>query len=176
MTIAKIAATDRFTALPIVIALLVVGLFFWLGYTSINFQSNEGLEILVLAIALGVVAADAVILVLRLARRRWRAATSITIALILLIGCWLAKSEIYFQIDRMRFAMFRDHYVTALKTRDPADVQSPKAIRWGFWGHFLSGEFYRRLVYDETDEIATVDLSRPGRARDAVQDTVENVL
>src|SRR5215211_2990196 len=169
----KLAAIDRFTAWPVVIALLVVALFFWSEYASINFDGRGTFPTLL--ISFSVFVADVALLAVRLARWHWRASASVAIALILLVGCFAFRFEIFSEMDRTRFQLFRNDYVSALKVADdPAD--RPKVIDWGFWGHFLSGAFYRELVYDESDEIDTAAGLRSERVQQALQPKIQYPL
>jgi hypothetical protein len=168
---------DRFTAGPILIALALSGLFFFSAYASNNFERYGAIGLFALFFAFVTAVANLVLLTVRLVRRRWRASVSVAAALGILVVCSLTRYEILFEMDRVRFQVFRSHYVSVLTGgADLASAKGPKILNWGFWGYFLSGEIYRKLVYDETDEIMTLDGLRSARIQQAIQSTMENSL
>jgi hypothetical protein len=89
----------------------------------------------------------------------------------------LTRYEILFGIDWARFQIFRSYYITALGSDvDPASTKGPKILSWGFYGYFMTGEFYRKLVYDGANEIGTQNGSSSARIRQLIQGTMENSL
>jgi hypothetical protein len=176
-TASKTPLKDRFTAGPILIALVLAGLFFFSTYASNNFDRYGSIWFFALLFAFVAAVANLVLMVIRLGKRRWRASISVAAALGILVVCFLARNEISFGIDVTRFQLFRSHYVSVLTGGvDPASVKGPRVLHWGFWGYFMSGEFYRKLVYDETEEIITRDGLRSARIQQAIQATMENSL
>jgi hypothetical protein len=163
---------DRLTIRPIFLALILIGLFFGSGYVQDNFERYGAIAFLIfmitVLIAFLMAITSVLFLLVQLAMRRWRTAMSIAVALILFVGCFLARFEINLGIDIARFKIFKGHYVSAL--RGPtANAQSPMVLLWGFFGYFLTGEHYRMLVYDEADEIGAPDGSISGKTREAIQ-------
>jgi amino acid transporter len=174
-TPSKSPLTDRFKAGPILIVLVLAAVFFFSSYASDNFDSYGGIWFFALFFALVAAVANLVLLVIRLGRRRWRASISVAAALGILVICFLARDEILFGIDWARFQIFRTHYIAALESdADPASTKGPRILTWGFYGYFMTGEFYRKLVYDGTDEIATPNGLDSSRVRQVIQGTMEN--
>jgi hypothetical protein len=168
---------DQFTVRPILIAVILLGLLFPLAYAANNFDGYPGTSILMVLVAFVTAFVDLLLLFVRLAMGRWRASISVAVALILFSGCFLARFEILLAIDHVRFRMFRDHYVYALATvADPPSANGLKVLHWGFWAHFLSGAFYRKLVYDELDEIGSSNGRLSPRVREAIRDAIQNSL
>jgi hypothetical protein len=168
---------DHLTAGPIIIALVLSGLFFFSTYASNNFDRYGSIGLFALFFAFVAVITNLVLLMIRLGKRRWRASISVAVALGILVVCFFTRNEILFGMDYIRFQVFRDHYVSALtRGADPASAKGPRVLNWGFWGYFLSGEIYRKLIYDETDEIITPDGLRSARIEQAIQATMENSI
>ena len=140
---------DRFAALPILVAVTLSGAVITLGYTALNFERFDGLWILSSVFSVVVFLGGLMLLGICLTRARWRSAVSVAFALALLLGCFLARSELYFQIDRMRFQMFKEHYVGLLTP----STGEPTAFRWGRWVYFATGPIYRMLIHDPSDNI-----------------------
>jgi hypothetical protein len=120
----KTPSTDRFTAKPILIALVLAGLFFFSAYASNNFDRYGSIGFFALLFAFVAAVANLVLMVIRLGRRRWRASISVATALGILVVCFLARGEILFGIDCIRFQLFRSHYVSALM-----DGAEPRALK-----------------------------------------------
>jgi hypothetical protein len=155
---------DRFTTLPILVAVALSGAVIAFGYTALNFEQFAGLWILSSVFSIAAFLGGLMLLGVRLMRARWRSAFSIGFALALLLGCFLARFELYFQIDRMRFQVFKDHYVGLL---NPSSGQ-PTALRWGLWVYFLTGPIYRMLIHDPSDDI------RSEKIRALLETKIEN--
>jgi hypothetical protein len=168
---------DRFTIGPILIVLVLAGVFFFSAYASNNFDRYGSIWFFALLFASMTAVVDFVLLMFRLGRRRWRASISLAAALGILVICFLARHEILFGIDWARFQIFRTHYIAALGSdADPTSTKGPRILSWGFYGYFMTGEFYRKLVYDGTDEIAIPDGLDSSRVRQVIQGTMENSL
>jgi hypothetical protein len=173
----KSPSRDRFTAGPVLIVLVLAGAFFFSTYASNNFDRYGNFWLFALLLAFVAAVANLVLLMIRLCRRRWRASISVAAALGILVVCFLARYEILFGIDWARFQIFRTHYIAALGSdADPTSTKGPRILNWGFYGYFMTGEFYRKLVYDGTDEIATPKGFESTRVRQVVQGTMENSL
>src|ERR1044071_8727019 len=146
--------SDKFTIVPILVAIVLIGLSLAFGYSALNFERFDGLWLLSLLLSCMAFLGGLVLLVVRLVRRQWRASTSLALALALLVGCFLARFELYFQIDRIRFQMFKEYYVGALTDGDVSSILEPRAMRWGLWVYFMTGPIYRELMYDPADKLA----------------------
>jgi hypothetical protein len=172
---------DQFSVVPLVIVLVLMGVFFFSAYASNNFQQYGFLSFLSVLFALVATAANLTLMTVRLARRRWDAAISFAAPLFVLIACFLVRHEVLFAIDRARFAIFRAHYVDALLLPSAQldvkglqlDVKGLRIVQWGFWGYFISGEFFRMLAYDEADGLGHSDARIAGRALDAMRSSVQ---
>jgi hypothetical protein len=176
-TASKNPLRDRFTVWPILIVLVLAGVFFFSAYASNNFDRYGGIFLFALFFAFAATIANLVLLVIRIGRRRWRASISVAAALSILVVCFLARYEILFGIDWARFQIFRNHYIAALGSdADPTSTKGPRILNWGFYGYFISGEFYRKLVYDGTDEMGTLNGFESARVRQVIQGTMENSL
>jgi glucan phosphoethanolaminetransferase (alkaline phosphatase superfamily) len=79
---------DRFTISPILIVLVLAGVFFVSAYASNNFDRYGGIWFFALLFVLVAALADFVLLIIRLGRRRWRAAISLATALGILAVCF----------------------------------------------------------------------------------------
>jgi hypothetical protein len=155
----KPVAGDRFTVFPVAIALLLIGVWFASTYASNNFERFGDWSFFALLAAFVAAVGCLVVCFARLARKQWRRSISHAVALALLVGCFVARHEIFHQIDHLRFRVFRAHYVDNLvDARDAAGTRPVRALQWGWWAHFLSGEYHRILVYDETDQIGAETL------------------
>ena len=165
---------DRFTALPIVTALALISLFIGLSYAFINFDFGNRIALLFIALAsFAVFVLDLVLLGTYAIRRNWRRLVSVLIALVLFIGCFYFRPAISFRIDRIRFELFKDYYVRALTP--PPDSAGSWHLSAVHWAHFLSGTFYRQLVYDETDSIAIPDDPRSAKLRTEIYETIHGI-
>lgn len=165
---AKPVARDRFTVFPAAAALLLVGIYFASKYASNHFGRFGDWAIFALLAGFVVAVGSLAICLVRLARRQLRKSVSYAIAIALIVGSFVARHEIFQQIDHLRFRAFHTYYVDKLVSpRDADGVRPVKALLWGFWGYFLSGEYYRILVYDEADEIGD-SATLPLRAQHAL--------
>jgi hypothetical protein len=174
---ANFPSKDRFTAVPILIMLALSAMFFSTAYASNNFQRLEALTFLTMLAGLVTAVMDIVFLTIHAVKRRWRNSISIAAALGILLFGTATRYEILSGIDWARFQIFRDYYVTALGSdADPASTKGPRILNWGFNGYFMTGEFYRKLVYDGTDEIGKPNGMDAARIRPAIQGTMENSL
>jgi hypothetical protein len=154
--------TDRLTGYPLFVAIVLAALLLTFGYTALNFERLDWLFLLTFAFSLLVFVVGLVLLAICLVRARWRSSISLVVALVLLAGCVMARFELYFQIDRIRFQVFKDYYVRVLASGDSASAGKPTAFRWGLWVHFTTGPIYRLLIHDPSDDVA-----RPGGMRSA---------
>ena len=164
---------DQFTVAPLLIVLVLMGVFFFSAYASNNFEQYGYLAFLSFLLALAAAAASLIQMTVRLARRRWKASISFAAPLFVLIACFLARHEVLFAIDRARFKIFRTHYVDALSPAAQLDVNGLRIVQWGFWGHFISGEFYRILAYDEADDLGHSDARIAGRTLEAMRSSIQ---
>ena len=167
-------AADRFTALPIVTALALIALFIGLSYAFTNFGFGNRIALLFIALAsFSVLVVDLVLLGIYAVGRSWRKLVSIALALVLFIGCFYSRPAISFGIDRIRFELFKDYYVRILTP--PPDSAGSWHLRALHWAHFLSGTFYRQLVYDETDSIMIPDDPRSAKLRSEIYETIHGI-
>ena len=168
---------DRFFTLPLVTAAALIALFIGQSYAITNFDQGNLLLLLFTALAsFAAFVLGLVLLGIYAVRRSWRRLVSVTIALVLFIGCFYSRPAISFGIDRIRFELFRDYYVRVL-TPPPDSVGSwhLRALHWGSWAHFLSGIYYRQLVYDETDSIMIPDDARSAKLRTEIYETIHGI-
>ncbi|MEA2877102.1 MAG: hypothetical protein QOF14_2298 [Hyphomicrobiales bacterium] len=149
---------DRFSAFPLLFALVLAGLSLGLGYSTFNFEQFDGLWLLTSLLIVLVFFVGLVLLVIRLARRQWRRGASVALALALIVAYGFAGQELFFQIDQVRFQVFKDHYVGVLTSGTQPSAGEPTAFRWGFWAHFTTGPIYRMLIHDPADDIQSVKI------------------
>jgi len=134
--------------------MVLAALLLTFGYTALNFEQLDWLFLLTFAFSLLVFVIGLVLLAICLVRARWRSSISLVVALVLLAGCVTARFELYFQIDRIRFQVFKAYYIRVLTSGDSASAGEPTAFRWGLWAHFTTGPIYRLLIRDPSDNVA----------------------
>ena len=154
--------TDRLTEYPLLVAMVLAALLLTFGYTALNFEQLDWLFLLTFAFSLLVFVIGLVLLAICLVRARWRSSISLVVAIVLLAGCVIARFELYFQIDRIRFQVFKDYYTRVLAPDDSNSARELTAFRWGLWVHFTTGPIYRLLIHDLSDDVA-----RPGGMQSA---------
>jgi hypothetical protein len=167
--------TDRLTGYPFFVAIVLAALLLTFGYTALNFEQFDGLFLLTLAFSLLIFVVGLVLLAICLVRARWRSSISLVVALVLLAGCVTARFELYFQVDRIRFQVFKDYYVHALRSGDSASAGEPTAFRWGLWVHFTTGPIYRLLIRDPSDDVARPAGMQSAAIQRVLEKQIENV-